>query len=374
MQTVMHEQRIGKEGTEETGYNKGIKQPERQGITMSTRIWFNNWFNTAYFIIEHIRRNMDNAAFEIFGTNLNRYSAVLQACDYSFTEPAVKGDAYVEFCLDFCRAHNIEVFIPNRNMMLIAENREHFENTGTKVLLAADTETLKTVSDKARLYKTVKEAGLIRVPEFRTVTTADAFMEACRELEAMNLEVCFKPAVSEGGAGFRIIDSRSDSPESLFKTITPRISLDSAYRSLSANPSFPEMMVLEYLPGYEYSVDCLAWRDTMLAAVPRKKIDSRIRYLEEHPELRDSAERFRKFFSLTGLFNVQVKYSGAVPALIEVNPRMSAGIHISCLSGVNFPYLAIKLLMGGIVDVQKPAFSIAATQVEKDVILDDFEG
>jgi len=341
---------------------------------MSTRIWFNNWFNTAYFIIERIRNNEDKTAFEIFGTNLNRYSAALQACDHRFTEPAVKGDAYVDFCLDFCRAHRIEVFIPYRNLLLIAENREHFEKAGTRILLAAETEALRVVSDKARLYQAVKGTDLIRVPEFHIVTTVDAFIEACRDLESKNLEVCFKPAVSEGGAGFRIIDNSSDSPESLFKSITPRISLDTACRALSLRPSFPELMVLEYLPGFEYSVDCLAWGGTMLAAVPRKKVDSRIRYLEDHHELKETAERFRKLFSLTGLFNVQVKYSGSEPALIEVNPRMSAGLHISCLSGVNFPYLAIKLLLGSSVDMQEPAFSVAATQVEKDIILGDFEG
>lgn len=341
---------------------------------MKTRIWFNNWFNTACHIIDRIRNNADNTPFEIYGSNVNQYSAMLQACDHRYTEPLLKGDDYIEFCLDFCRTHRIEIFIPNRNLLLIAEHREQFEKAGTMVLLAADSGTLRTITDKARLYEEVKKKGLIKVPEFHIVNTADSFIEACRDLQKKNLEICFKPVISEGGAGFRIIDDRSDSPDSLFKAITPRISLNSAYQALSAKPSFPDLMVLEYLAGFEYSVDCLAGKGKMIAAVPRKKFDARIRYLEDRPELRDIAEQFRKLFSLVNLFNVQVKYSGTVPALIEVNPRMSAGIHISCLSGVNFPYLAIKLMQKGEIEIQKPVFSIAATQVEKDVILRDFAG
>lgn len=57
-------------------------------------------------------------------------------------------------------------------------------------------------------------------------------------------------------------------------------------------------------------------------------------------------EKLTKRFNLSYLYNIQVKYHKGKVYLIEINPRMSAGIHKSSLAGVNFLYLAIKLLMG----------------------------
>jgi hypothetical protein len=44
---------------------------------------------------------------------------------------------------------------------------------------------------------------------------------------------------------------------------------------------------------------------------------------------------------------------------------MSGGLHVSCLSGVNFPYLAVKLALGGEVAPQTPEYGILASHIEQ---------
>jgi biotin carboxylase len=58
-----------------------------------------------------------------------------------------------------------------------------------------------------------------------------------------------------------------------------------------------------------------------------------------------------------------------IPKLLEINPRMSGGMHFSCLSGINFPYVAIKILLGEKVDLLTPKFGIRASHIEKEIIL-----
>jgi hypothetical protein len=48
---------------------------------------------------------------------------------------------------------------------------------------------------------------------------------------------------------------------------------------------------------------------------------------------------------------------------------MSGGLYFSCLSGVNFPYLAVKLLLGEKVEKQETKLDIKATFLEKEIIL-----
>lgn len=82
-------------------------------------------------------------------------------------------------------------------------------------------------------------------------------------------------------------------------------------------------MVLEYLEGPEYSIDCLATEEKLIAAIPRLKGSGRVRELVEHFELIQMAHAFHNEYKLPYVFNIQVKYNEGVPKLLEINPRMS---------------------------------------------------
>jgi carbamoylphosphate synthase large subunit len=69
------------------------------------------------------------------------------------------------------------------------------------------------------------------------------------------------------------------------------------------------------------------------------------------------------------IFNIQVKFNQGLPKLLEINPRMSGGLYFSCLSGVNFPYLAVRLLLGENVEKQEMKLDIKVTFLEKEIIL-----
>lgn len=333
-------------------------------------IYFNRWFSTAYHYMNLIRHNEDGIPFQIFATHPDIHHMSLQGADVAGTEPALEGLAYVQFCVDFCRRNEIDIFIPRLHMLDIAQHAGMFDAIGTKVLVCRDLDLLAKIMDKGKFYESVKDTGIMAIPDYHVVSTAGQFKAAYEDLAARGHQVCFKPTETEGGLGFRIIDNNRSPLQELFGFVTPQISFDEAFHILSGADSFPDLMVMELLEGYEYSIDCLADADgRLLAAVPRRKAGRRLRLMEHIPELEEIATLVAKAYRIPFNFNIQMKYSGNTPKLLEINPRMSGGLHISCLSGINFPYLAVKSALGG--EVQPVGFTdnVLASYVEQPLIM-----
>ena len=88
------------------------------------RIWLNHWFSTAYNIIGLIRDGVPDVT--VIGSNEHEMSPIQIACDEWYQEPVLKGERYVDFCLEFCRKHEIELFIPEERCFLSADIKNAF--------------------------------------------------------------------------------------------------------------------------------------------------------------------------------------------------------------------------------------------------------
>ncbi|MEH7085491.1 ATP-grasp domain-containing protein [Neobacillus drentensis] len=336
------------------------------------KIWFNRWFTTVSHFIDMIRDNEEKRKFIIYGTNPNKDALYLQNCDFAFVEPDISGEDYIDFCLEFCQKHGIDIFIPRKENVLISKRLSQFEKLGVKVLVCPDANLMETMDNKAETYQMFSRGKAISlIPDYHVVNNLEAFKIAYEKLKEKGHTVCFKPVIGEGANGFRVIKDQIDSIAQLFNHGTSyRIPYNYACEILGQQETFPDLMVLEFLEGREYSIDCLSSHDKLYAAIPRMKGDGRVREIVEHAELIKLAHDFHQEFRLPYVFNIQVKYNNnGEPKLLEVNPRMSGGMHFSCLSGINIPYLALKILLGEKVQLVKPRFGIRASHIEKEMIL-----
>lgn len=336
------------------------------------KIWFNRWFTTVSHYIDMIRVNEDQRKFIIYGTHPDKDALYLQNCDYAFVEPDISGEDYINFCLEFCNKHGIDIFIPRKENVLISKKLAEFESLGVKVLVCPDSTLMETMDNKAATYQIFSNATTNDlIPDYYVVNTIEDFKRAYEKLKEKGHTVCFKPVIGEGANGFRVIIDQIVSINQLFNHgIGYRIPYAHACEILSQQETFPDLMVLEFLEGREYSIDCLSSDEKLYAAIPRMKGEGRVRELVEQAELIQLARDFHQQFKLPYVFNIQVKYNNqGMPKLLEINPRMSGGMHISCLSGINIPYLAIKILLGEEVEPVKPRFGIRASHIEKEMIL-----
>ena len=311
------------------------------------RIWFNYWFRTAYSIISILRSQLDedNCNYTIIGSHTNEYSPIQKVCDEWYIEES-SSENYVEFCLNFCKEHKIDIFVPYRNMEDISGHKELFEEIGVKIL-SDKCEYHRLFEKKSTAYKFFADNKILNIPEYYTVNTVEEFKTAYSDLQSKYESVCIKFVKDKGGQSFRRIAEENHDFNSLrYYGSSSRISFEKICKILSQKERFDDMIVMPYLSGIEVSVDCLQTSGGLIA-LPRFKGENHLEYLRFDDEILSMTHEVLTKVPMEYPCDVQFKYLGDKPYLLEVNTRMSGGLPMSYeASGVNIPYLALKKVMG----------------------------
>jgi hypothetical protein len=306
------------------------------------RVWFNKTFSSVGAAIRLIREADQANEYEIVCSSTNAHAPVFLAAHESAIEPGgLKGLDYLDWCLDFCLTHCIGIFIPGKEAALISGERERFETQGTRVLSAASQDTLDLLHNKARFYETV--ACSTPPAAFRLVETAQQFDAAWHELKKDHAQLCIKPSVSVYGLGFAVIDEERSSAQLLLQGVQYHIGLEDLRRGFEAMETFRPMLLMEYLDGPEFSVDCLGDNGRLVCAIARKKslVVGQGQLIDLRDDILEATRQLTETYGLNGIFNVQFREGQSGLGLLEINPRMSGGIGMACLAGPNLPYLAL---------------------------------
>lgn len=269
------------------------------------------------------------------------------------TIPHADDPAFITTLLSLCKEKKIRIIMPlvTKELLPLANGKNLFEKEGITVLVS-NAASLEIANNKSRLYQFLQWRD-IAVPDFRVVETVEQFKQAATEVGYPEKPVCFKPSVSNGSRGFRIMDENIKEADLLFnyKPNNTYIKFEDALRILASAP-FPELLVSEYLPGEEYSVDCLANNGQTIVAVPRlrKRMINGISVEGEFVKEESIIAYCRQIISslqLHGNIGIQVKRSAAGQFLIlEINPRVQGTIAAGLGAGINLPLLAVKQTLG----------------------------
>jgi hypothetical protein len=297
----------------------------------------------------------------LIGSHTRADFGPLSECSIVELEPdGLSSTAYVSWCLDFCRLQQVQVFVPGRMKMDIADHRAAFEALGTRLIVAGDGATMQLLEDKGRFLEQVPVG--VRLHRFSRVRSWAEFAVACADLERDGLTVCFKPAAGIFGLGFHVLDEGMTPLKRLLHSEAHRISKSELRAVLEPAETFPELLVMEYLGGAEFSVDVLAEAGEVKAMVCRRKpLNGRIRIggtsrtefvaegasqlMAREPEVEGMVRVLVAHFHLGGLLNVQFRCRAErpeQPCLLEINGRMSGGLPYVALSGLNLPLLAVQ--------------------------------
>jgi carbamoyl-phosphate synthase large subunit len=109
---------------------------------------------------------------------------------------------------------------------------------------------------------------------------------------------------------------------------------------------FPPLLIMEYLPNAEYSVDVL--KTNKYTIIPRKRdsIQSGITFhgtVEYHEDLIRYAQKLGDAIGLKYAFGFQFKLDHQnIPKLLESNPRVQGTMVLSTFAGANIIYAAVK--------------------------------
>ncbi|UUZ51114.1 ATP-grasp domain-containing protein [Massilia sp. B-10] len=162
----------------------------------------------------------------------------------------------------------------------------------------------------------------------------EQFDAAYAELRQRHPKLCVKPSKSVFGLGFSILDEERSSAALLIVHAQYHIGLEDMRRGMAELGQFRTMLLMAYLDGHEYSVDCVGDHGRLVAAVARKKPmqAGRGQLIDMRQDILDACAKLAADFGLNGCFNVQFRENGDKLHLLEINPRMSGGIGMACVA------------------------------------------
>ncbi|MBV1860514.1 MAG: ATP-grasp domain-containing protein [Nannocystaceae bacterium] len=238
--------------------------------------------------------------------------------------PLGKSPRFLTTVREICRSAAVDLVIPtvDTELLPMAASTERFASHNTRVAVSP-VSGLRACEDKVRLTRVLQ--GLMPTAPTEVWTGQDLPADWCHSLVA-------KPRQGSGGRGVSIIREPAQ---------------------LRAVPTDGSYLIMEYLPGPEYSVDVFRTRaGNVIAAVPRERllVDSGVaiaaRTLHD-PELERYAARAVDALELEGVANVQFRrdHSGR-PTLLEINPRFPGTMPLTIGAGIDMPNLAVADALG----------------------------
>lgn len=210
--------------------------------------------------------------------------------------------------LHISELENIDFVLPQVTNELIPLSilNESFAIFDTNLVLTSHHESITLANNKELLFKAVK--SFVPIPD------------------NFSRQICAKPKVGNGGKGFRMLAEFDDVND--------------------------DEVLMEYLPGEEYSVDVLVNNGTPLKVIVRtrdKVVDglSVISTVVENKELEGYCEAMVKKLNLHGIVGFQFKEdSYGQVKLLECNPRVQSGVELCTAAGYNMLTNAVKLALG----------------------------
>jgi predicted ATP-grasp superfamily ATP-dependent carboligase len=150
--------------------------------------------------------------------------------------------------------------------------------------------------------------------------------------------------VSVFGLGFRIIDETHDALEHILTGQEQMLNIHELTRAMQGKPEFkPSLILMEFLAGEEWSVDCVAEYGELIYAIQRRKSNelSTPQYIDHHADIARMTDTLTRQFKLNGLFNIQFRMGEHGIRVLEINARPSGGSPVACAAGINLPFEAI---------------------------------
>jgi carbamoyl-phosphate synthase large subunit len=257
----------------------------------------------------------------IVSTDANPLSAGFHLSDAFRVMPRAKDPGFLPALMRLIEEEGIDVILPTSGFDIheYARHRRALEALGVVVAMS-DLDAMRTCANKWEFY--LKTHGAFPLPE------------TGRDTAGWQRFPCFvKPMFGKGSRDAHRCDTRDE------------LAFHAA--------RIPDLIVQEYLPGEEYTVDVLSdLSGAPILAVPRVRLEtkegisSKGRVFRDH-EMERLCLEMARHLTLKGPTCMQLRRdrAGAVKFL-EVNPRLGGGSIFATLAGVNIPKLVLDLVDG----------------------------
>ena len=308
-----------------------------------------------------LRNNPDDRPVHIIGTDITNDAVGRYFVDEFMAVDPPEHPDYIPRLKNLCAKLRIDFVLPQttREIERLSTLHENDPEFAARIAVSSGG-TLARVNNKAALYEAAS-GGQLPLPQFRIATTKDALIRAAKDLGYPGQPVAVKPPLSNGMRGFRILKENHWNKKRFFqeKPSGEHVRLEELVAMLDDGSAWPELLVSEYLPGIEITMDAFCGRDCRVALTRhRNKIRSGISFDNSFVHMPELEERVLEFSEQAGLryaFGFQFKQDAhGEYRLLECNPRIQGTMVASCFAGVNVIWMAVRELMGDPVSSHPP--------------------
>ncbi|MDD4762048.1 MAG: ATP-grasp domain-containing protein [Candidatus Pacebacteria bacterium] len=237
--------------------------------------------------------------------------------------------------------------------LVLTKNSKIFEKNKIKIANLNNQNILKICNDKWLTNRYLLKKG-IPVPKAFSPKNIAELKKMVKLLGYSQNKVVFKPRVTHGSRGFRILASQYDRYSLLMDqkpTDNIYLSLDQIIFDLKTKKSFPKIIIMDFLEGEDYSVYCFCDKGEALVILPMKRsgllpgmsLGGKIIF---NNDIIEYVRRIIKSFNFSGPINIQLKNTEFGPFIYEINTRVSATTIAARGVGLNFPLLMVLFCMG----------------------------
>lgn len=273
--------------------------------------------------------------------------------DKYYQVPSYTDERYIDILLEICKKERVDIFFPHISMELpIVLNRiSEFKDLGIKVAIT-DNNTLNIANNKLKLYKYMAEKGL-KIPKYYEIKNSNDLKQNAEKLGFPKVPVVVKVAENSGSRGVRIVKNNLSRAE-IFLKEKPNsfnISMKDMCKTIDECKDLPDTIVMEYIPGCEYTVDLLANHGKTIYIAGRRNYESSMSiamatYTEKKEEAYNLCKEIVSLLELDGNIGFDFMLDeNDNPILTDLNPRITATIILYKEAGLNFPYLRVKQLL-----------------------------
>jgi carbamoyl-phosphate synthase large subunit len=300
-----------------------------------------------------LKNNSSRVRVNIVGTDLNPDGVGRFLTDRFCEIAAPESPFYVDSLVEIARAEKVDVILPQttREVAVLSRHQNVFAALGIPVVVSGE-QSVEIGNNKHRLLQLFQEMHLPH-PDFVLAASESELLAAAQRLGYPDRAVVVKPPVSNGMRGFRIVKEEPWGQVRFFaeKPSGEVVGLEDLIAILRRGPSWPPLLVTEFLPGAEYSVDAFIGQHVK-AAVPRLRrairsgisFDNKVEFRKdlEQPTLAAASQIGLRF-----AFGFQFKLDSAgTPKILECNPRVQGTMVASLFAGANLIWWSILEVLG----------------------------
>jgi len=305
--------------------------------------------------IDCLKNNKDGRKIRVVCSDMVDQPIIHFKADKFYLLPKGNSKIYLKKLIKICKKEKINVIMPGSSpeIRIISKNIKKLRSQKI-VPTVCKFDVIKKIMSKRTTYEILKKNN-IPVPKFYHIKNEDEFKLAIRKLGYPKKEICFKPSsylLSGGSRGFRIL-RKKNSVEKIILMNKPgsvEVDYDTALRVVKKMNNV-DLLIMEFLPGVEYSVYVLGNKGKMEYCVPhiRQRLEQHFSFeaeVKKNKKIFEICKKVTEILNLDYNVNIQIRLSSqGKPKIIEINPRMGGTISLSAAAGINLPYLSIKLAL-----------------------------